>query len=117
MIIAVLSPPNICCLLLTMILTELSIPYDLSKNLRHTKGEWYNKPFFKLLPWQETIIRNLFGIIKPNGYRQFTTAYVEIAKKQGKTEMGAALALYMLTADGERGAEIYSCAATEPRPA
>jgi len=80
------------------------------ENLRHTKGEWYNQPF-KLLPWQETIIRNIFGIIKPNGFRQITTAYVEIAKKQGKTELGAALALYMLTADGERGAEIYSCAA------
>ncbi|NTW70667.1 MAG: terminase large subunit [Eubacteriaceae bacterium] len=80
------------------------------ENLKHTKGEWYNKPF-KLLPWQDTIIRNLFGVIKPSGYRQFTTAYVEIAKKQGKTELGAALALYMLTADGEKGAEIYSCAA------
>ncbi len=80
------------------------------ENLRHTKGEWYNKEF-KLLEWQDAIIRNLFGVIKPNGYRQFTTAYVEIAKKQGKTELGAAIALYMLTADGERGAEIYSCAA------
>jgi len=80
------------------------------ENLRHTKGEWHNKPFI-LLPWQETIIRNLYGVIKKNGYRQFTTAYVEIAKKQGKTELGAALALYMLSADGERGAEIYSCAA------
>lgn len=80
------------------------------ENLKHTKGEWFNKEF-KLLEWQDTIIRNLFGIIKPNGYRQFTTAYVEIAKKQGKTELGAAIALYMLTADGERGAEIYSCAA------
>ena len=78
--------------------------------LRHTKGEWYNKPF-QLLSWQENIIRNLFGIIKPNGYRQLTTAYVEIAKKQGKTELGAALALYMLCADGEHGAEVYSCAA------
>ena len=83
---------------------------DFIENLRHTKGEWYNKPF-ELLEWQEIIIKNLFGVIKPDGYRQFTTAYVEIAKKQGKTEMGAALALYMLTADGEKGAEIYSCAA------
>ncbi len=80
------------------------------QNLKHTKGEWFNKPFL-LLDWQKEIIRNLFGVIKPDGYRQFTTGYVEIAKKQGKTELGAALALYMLTADGERGAEIYSCAA------
>jgi phage terminase large subunit-like protein len=80
------------------------------ENLKHTKGEWYNKPFI-LLPWQRKIIHNVFGIIKENGYRQFTTTYVEIPKKQGKTELGAAIALYMLTADGERGAEIYSCAA------
>ncbi|MFT5873887.1 MAG: phage terminase large subunit-like protein [Clostridium sp.] len=83
---------------------------DFIQNLKHTKGEWFNKPFV-LLEWQLEIIRNIFGVIKENGYRQFTTAYVEIAKKQGKTELGAALALYMLTADGERGAEIYSCAA------
>lgn len=78
--------------------------------LKHTKGEWYNKPFY-LLPWQEELISNIFGVIKENGYRQLTTAYVEIAKKQGKTELGAALALYMLCADGEKGAEVYSCAA------
>ncbi|WP_083585834.1 terminase large subunit [Clostridium kluyveri] len=83
---------------------------DFIQNLKHTKGEWFNKPFI-LLPWQVEIIKNIFGVVKEDGYRQFTTAYVEIAKKQGKTEMGAALALYMLTADGERGAEIYSCAA------
>lgn len=80
------------------------------ENLKHTKGEWHNKPFI-LLPWQKEIIRNLFGVIKEDGYRQFTTGFVEIPKKQGKTELGAALALYMLTADGEWGAEIYSCAA------
>lgn len=80
------------------------------ENLKHTKGEWYNKPFI-LLPWQKEIIRNLFGVIKEDGYRQFTTGFVEIPKKQGKTELGAALALFMLTADGEWGAEVYSCAA------
>ncbi|MEG1806389.1 MAG: terminase large subunit, partial [Clostridia bacterium] len=80
------------------------------EQLRHTKGEWYNKPF-TLLDWQREIIQNIFGVIKKDGNRQFTTAYVEIAKKQGKTELGAALALYMLVADGEFGAEIYSCAA------
>jgi phage terminase large subunit-like protein len=80
------------------------------ESLRHTKGEWDNKPF-KLLNWQKEIVRNIFGIIKEDGNRQFTTAYVEIAKKQGKTELAAAIALYMLVADGEPGAEIYSCAA------
>lgn len=80
------------------------------ESLRHTKGEWDNKPF-KLLEWQKDIVRNIFGVIKQDGNRQFTTAYVEIAKKQGKTELGAAIALYMLVADEESGAEIYSCAA------
>ena len=51
--------------------------------LCHTKGTWAGKPF-DLIDWQERIIRDLFGILKPNGYRQFNTAYVEIPKKQGK---------------------------------
>ena len=51
--------------------------------LKHTKGVWHGKPFI-LLPWQEKIIRDLFGTIKENGYRQYNYAYVEIPKKQGK---------------------------------
>ena len=53
------------------------------QQLKHTKGIWAGKPF-KLLGWQEQIIRDVFGMIKENGYRQFTTAYVEIPKKNGK---------------------------------
>ena len=49
--------------------------------LTHTKGTWAGKPF-KLLDWQEQIIRDLFGVVKPNGYRQFNTAYIEIPKKR-----------------------------------
>ena len=49
--------------------------------LKHTKGRWAGKPF-KLIDWQEQIIRDLFGTVKPDGFRQFTTAYVEIPKKQ-----------------------------------
>jgi len=51
--------------------------------LKHTKGEWYGRNF-ELIDWQEQIIRDVFGILKQNGYRQFNTAYVEIPKKQGK---------------------------------
>ena len=51
--------------------------------LSHTKGSWAGKPF-ELIDWQEQIIRDVFGILKPNGYRQFNTAYVEIPKKMGK---------------------------------
>lgn len=63
--------------------------------LKHTKGEWYGQNF-ELIDWQEQIIRDLFGIVKPNGYRQFNTAYIEIAKKQGKSELAAAVAREML---------------------
>ena len=43
--------------------------------LSHTKGTWSGKKF-KLLPWQEQIIRDVFGVVKENGYRQFNTAYI-----------------------------------------
>ena len=53
------------------------------ESLCHTKGTWAGKPF-ELIDWQEQIIRDLFGTMKPNGYRQFNTAYIEIPKKMGK---------------------------------
>ena len=54
--------------------------------LCHTKGTWAGKPF-ELIDWQEQIIRDVFGTLKPNGYRQFNTAYIEIPKKMGKSEL------------------------------
>ena len=78
--------------------------------LCHTKGTWAGKPF-KLLDWQEQIIRDLFGILKPNGYRQFNTAYIEIPKKMGKSELAAAVALLLCCGDGEERAEVDGCAA------
>ena len=80
------------------------------ENLRHTKGKWAGKRFW-LLPWQEQIIRDIFGVLKPNGYRQFNTAYIEIGKKNGKSELAAAVALYLLFADNEPSAEVYGAAA------
>lgn len=78
--------------------------------LCHTKGTWAGKPF-ELIDWQEQIIRDVFGILKPNGYRQFNTAYIEIPKKQGKSELAAAVALLLCCGDGEQRAEVYGCAA------
>ncbi len=78
--------------------------------LCHTKGKWAGKTFM-LLPWQEEIIRNIFGILKENGNRQFTTAYIEIPKKNGKSELAAAVALYLLFGDGEASPEVYGAAA------
>ena len=80
------------------------------ESLCHTKGTWAGKPF-KLLDWQRQIIQDLFGIVKPNGYRQFNTAYIEIPKKNGKSELAAAVALLLCCGDGEQRAEIYGCAA------
>ena len=62
------------------------------EQLKHTKGEFYKQPF-ELIDWQEKIIRDLFGTLKPTGYRQFNTAYIEIGKKNGKSELAAAVAL------------------------
>ena len=77
--------------------------------LKHTKGIWAGKPF-ELIDWQEKIVRDLFGIVKPNGYRQFNMAYVEVSKKNGKSELAAAIALLLCCADGEERAEVYGCA-------
>ena len=77
--------------------------------LKHTKGRWRGQPF-DLLPWQDTIIRDVFGTVKENGFRQYNTAYVEIPKKNGKSELAAGIALYMTCGDGEWGAEVYGCA-------
>ena len=78
--------------------------------LPHTKGEWEKKPFW-LLPWQERIIRDVFGVVKEDGTRQFKTVYIEIPKKQGKSELAAAITLYLLYADKEPAAEVFSAAA------
>ena len=78
--------------------------------LSHTKGSWAGKPF-ELIDWQEQIVRDVFGVIKSNGYRQFNTAYVEIPKKMGKSELAAAIALLLTCGDNEERAEVYGCAA------
>lgn len=80
------------------------------ESLCHTKGTWAGK-WFELMDWQEQIIRDLFGTLKPNGYRQFNTAFIEIPKKNGKSELAAAIALLLTCGDGEQRAEVYGCAA------
>ncbi|MEG0494059.1 MAG: terminase TerL endonuclease subunit [Clostridia bacterium] len=80
--------------------------------LKHTKGEFHGKPFV-LLPWQEKIIRDVFGTVRDDepDKRQYNQVYIEIGKKNGKSELGAALALNMLVNDDEWKGEVYSCAA------
>ena len=86
--------------------------------LKHTKGEFHGKPF-KLLPWQGKIIREVFGTMRDDDptTRQYNTAYIEIPKKNGKSELGAALALNMLINDDEWKAEVYSCASDRQQAA
>ena len=78
--------------------------------LKHTKGKWAGQPF-ELLPWQQEIIGKLFGTVKKDGTRQYRTVYCEVPKKNGKSELAAGVALRLLFADSEPGAEIYSAAA------
>lgn len=79
--------------------------------LRHMKGRWAGQAF-TLEPWQaDEIIRPLFGTIDPKtGLRWYREALVGLARKNGKSELAAGIALYMLVADGEYGAEVYSLA-------
>nr|WP_294837184.1 terminase large subunit [uncultured Lactobacillus sp.] len=84
--------------------------------LCHTKGTWAGKPF-DLIDWQEKIIRDIFGILKPDGYRQFNTTYVEISKNQGKSELATTIALLLCCADGEEQAEVYGRAADRQQAA
>ena len=84
--------------------------------LKHTKGEFKGRPF-DLQPYQAFIIGSLFGWKKTihnagesKEVRRFQKAYVEIARKNGKTEFAAAIGVIMMVFDGEAAAEVYSAA-------
>jgi phage terminase large subunit-like protein len=76
--------------------------------LKHSKGEWAGRPLH-LEPWQQFVLWSLFGW-KRDGTRRFRTSYLEVARKNGKTTMAAGIGLYLMLADGEPGAEVYSAA-------
>lgn len=81
------------------------------ERLKHTKGEWAGR-LFKLDDWQrKEIIEPIFGTLNHDGTRAVRTSYVEVPRKNGKSELAAAIALYILFCDDEPGAEIYSAAA------
>jgi len=77
--------------------------------LKHSKGEWAGQPL-RLEPWQQFLIWALFGWKREDGTRRFRTAYIEVARKNGKSTLGAGIGLYLFAADGEPGAEVYSAA-------
>lgn len=68
---------------------------------------------FVLRPWQQFIVGSLFGWYTTKGFRRFRVAYVEVSKGAGKTPMFAGCLLYMLVADGERGAQLFCSAVTK----
>lgn len=77
--------------------------------LRHTKGKWAGQQV-KLEAWQLAYIRTLFGWKRPDGSRRFRVSFLFIPRKNGKSFLAAAIALYVLYCDGEAEAECY-CAA------
>lgn len=76
---------------------------------RHHKGEWAGQPLL-LEDWQKAILVQAFGWMRADGTRRFRTMYIEVARKNGKSELAGGLGLYMLVADKEEGAEVYSSA-------
>lgn len=78
--------------------------------ITHVKGDLGNKPFL-LLPWEREFVSNLFGWKeKATGYRRYREAFVFVARKNGKSPLGAAIMLYLLIVDQEPGAELISIA-------
>ena len=74
--------------------------------LKHFMGKSSGK-HFKLENWQQFIIANIVGWYwKDGNTRRFTSSYIEVSRKNGKTALAAALCLYYLIADGEDGEEV-----------
>jgi phage terminase large subunit-like protein len=81
------------------------------ERLPHVKGPLAGTAI-TLEPWQVFILSTVYGWVKPDGTRRFRRAYIEVPRGNAKSTLSSAVALYMLTADGEGGAEVYSLATT-----
>ncbi len=82
---------------------------DFFQFLRHSKGEWAGQ-VFELSPWQQFILWEIFGWKRADGTRRFRWSFVEVPRKNGKSTFNAGIGLYLLVADGEPGAEVYTAA-------
>lgn len=80
-----------------------------NRQVRFVEGARAGKPF-TLEPWQEKIVRDIFGWMRPDGTRRYRTAYIEVPRKNGKSTLCAGLALYLLLCDKEARPQIYSAA-------
>jgi phage terminase large subunit-like protein len=101
------------------------LAYDPAKSARvvrffervlvHTKGRWARSPFI-LTDWQrDDIIEPIFGVVRWDAQldqwvRNYNEVWLELARKNGKSELMAGIALYMLCGDGEESAEVYGAA-------
>lgn len=84
---------------------------DFFKIVPHVKGRRWAGRTIALEPWQQFNLTTVFGWkLEEDGSRRFRTVYNEVAKKNTKTTISAGVGLYMLSADGEPGAEVYSAA-------
>ena len=82
----------------------------IEKYCRQSKGKWNGKPL-KLELFQKAFLQALFGFVdKDTGFRQYRKAILFVARKNGKSVLDSGIANFMLTKDGEGGAEIYSIA-------
>lgn len=78
--------------------------------IHHYTGKHAGKPFI-LEAWQEWIVASMYGFyLKGTNERLVQSAYIEMARKQGKSAFASALCLYHLIADGEMNAEVYMAA-------
>lgn len=82
---------------------------DFFQFLKHSKGEWAGQTI-TLENWQSFVLSLIFGWLRDDGSRRFRTAYLEVARKNGKSTMAAGIGLYLMVADGEPGAEVYAAA-------
>lgn len=89
-------------------------PCEFIELLPHIKGKWAReRRLIELEPWQCFVLTTVFGWIhKDTGLRRFKEGYVEVPRKNAKSTLSSGLALFMLAADGEHGAEVYSAATT-----
>ena len=81
------------------------------ERLPHVKGPLASK-MIVLEPWQVFILSTVFGWVKSDGKRRFRRSYIEVPRGNAKSTLSSAVGLYMLAADREGGAEVYSLATT-----
>lgn len=94
--------------------TKATRPCIFIELLPHIKGKWARQGMLlELAGWQCFIVTTVFGWVhRDTGLRRFREGYVEVPRKNGKSALSSGIALYMLSADGEHGAEVYSAATT-----